>query len=73
MFSYKSMSQSPINFILNDTKAQQNGEARSSSSDVAACLDLAELQVMHDDIKKQSKKRVATVTLIFQYEKFFNR
>ena len=67
------MSQSPINFMINDTVAQKNGEAASQSSDVVAYLDLAELQVMQADIKKQNRKRVPTIRILNQYEKFFTR
>ena len=67
------MSENIINFIINDTSAQKNGEACSRSSDVVAYLDIEELQVMRDDIKKQNKKRVPTIRIIVQYEKFFNR
>ena len=73
MFSIISMSQSPIEFQINDTVAQKNGEARSESSDVVAYLDLEELQVMQADIKKQHKKRVPTIRILNQYEKFFTR
>ena len=67
------MSENIINFIINDTSAQKNGEASSKSSDVVACLDFAELQVLQDDIKKQNQKRVPTIRIIVQYEKFFTR
>ncbi len=73
MVSIISMSQSPINFDITENVTQKNGEARSQSSDVVAYLDIAELGVLRDDIKKQNKKRVPTIRLIFQYEKFFTR
>ena len=56
MTSYLSMSQSPVSFNIQDTKGQKNGKARSQSSDVVAYLDIAELQLMRDDIKKQKKE-----------------
>ena len=67
------MSQSPIEFQINDTVAQKNGEARSEGSDVVAYLDLEELQVMQADIEKQNRKRVPTIRILNQYEKFFTR
>ena len=73
MFSSMSMSQSPIFFIMEATKAQKNGEASSTSSDVVAYLDVEQMQVMQEDIKKQNKKRVPTFRIIDQYEKFFTR
>ncbi len=73
MFSKISMSQSPLNFIMSDTVTQKNGEATSKSSDVVAYLDVAELQVMQADMKKQNKKRVPSIRIITQYEKFFTR
>ena len=73
MISYISMSQSPTEFQIHDTPTQKNGEARSQSSDVVAYLDIAELTTMVNDMKKQSKKRVPTIRILVQYEKFFNR
>ena len=67
------MSENIINFIIQDTVTQKNGEAASNSSDVVAYLDVAELQVMRDDIMKQNKKRVPAIRIIIQYEKFFTR
>ena len=55
------------------TLTQKNGEARFSSSDVSAYLDVAELTTMVDDMKKQSQERVPTIRILVQYENFFKR
>ena len=67
------MSQSPTGFQIHDTPTQKNGEACSQSSDVVAYLDIAELTTMVNDMKKQSNKRVPTIRIVVQYEKFFKR
>ena len=67
------MSQSPTEFQIHDTPTQKNGEACSQSYDVVAYLDIAELTTMVNDLKKQSKKRVPTIRILTQYEKFFKR
>ena len=67
------MSQSTIEYQIHDTKANKNGEASSKSSDVVPYLDIEELTAMRDDMKQQSKKRVAVGLITHQYEKFFVR
>jgi hypothetical protein len=73
MTSYLSMSQSTIEYQINDTNANKNGEANSKSSDVVPYLDIEELTAMRDDMKQQSKKRVQVGLITHQYEKFFIR
>ena len=73
MISYISLSQSPTEFQIHDTPTEKNGEACSQSSDVVAYLDIAELTTMVNDMKKQLKKRVPTIKILTQYEKFFKR
>ena len=67
------MSQSPTEFQVHDTPTQKNGEACSQSYDVVAYLDIAELTTMVNDMKKLGKKRVPTIRILTQYEKFFKR
>ena len=67
------MSQNVIEYQINDTKANKNGEASSKSSDVFPYLDIVELLYMRDAMKQQSKKRVPLCMILTEYEKFFVR